>query len=225
MNTNGYSQPAETECALHYRVRLELINTRDEGRDDMMRDFLFAWRTLLHRKGFTAIAVLTLALGVGASTGMFSVIRSTLMRPLAFRDPDALVFIQGTFGPERQVRGSSYPESMNWRASARGFTTMSVYDAPSANLSGEGEAEQVPAELVSATFFDMLGVGPRLGRGLQAGDDVAGGPKVVVLSHDLWRRRFGGEAGVLGKSLVVNGVPLTIVGVMPEGFRGISFQA
>src|SRR5687768_1427283 len=104
-----------------------------------MSDFVFAWRTLMNRKGFTAVAVLTLALGVGASTGMFSVIRATLLRPLPFRDPDAIAFINGTFGPERQPRGSSYPESMDWRAGARGFTTMSVYDATSASLSGEGE--------------------------------------------------------------------------------------
>jgi putative ABC transport system permease protein len=190
----------------------------------MWRDLFFAWRALRHRPGFTVTAVLTLALGVGAATAMFSVIQATLLRPLPFGDAQQLTMILGVFGPDEQIRGSSYPESMDWRG-ARGFAGMSVQDPITTSLSGDAEAEQVPAELVSANYFELLRVRPHIGRALQSGDDVPGGPRSAVLSYDLWRRRYGGEASVLGRRITVQGVPLTVVGVMPEGFRGVSFQA
>src|SRR5688572_15755957 len=189
-----------------------------------MRELMLAWRTLRKRPGFTAVAVLTLALGVGASTAMFSVIESALLRPLPFAQPDELAVLWGVAGPERQIRGVSYPEFMDWRATPA-IREMSVYDPGSLNLTGAPEAEQVPSEIVSANYFSMLGARAVLGRGLQAGDDQVGGPRVAVLSHDLWQRRYGGDPTIIGRTINVQGDPLTVAGVMAPSFNGLSFQA
>lgn len=187
-------------------------------------DLRYTLRKLGRTPGFTLVAVATLALGIGASTAIFSVVDAALLRALPFDHPDRLTVILGVAGPDRDVRGGSYPEIRDWEALTRSFTDISIYDETTLNLSGTGPAEMLESELVSPGYFRLLGVSPQLGRGLLPEDDVPGTTPAVVISHELWQQRFGGAADVLGRAVVLDGRDAVIVGVMPRGFRGVSFD-
>ena len=188
------------------------------------RDLAYTVRKLRKNPGFTAVAVLTLALGVAATTVIFSVVDSALLRPLPFANPDRLTVILGVAGPERDVRYGSYPEIRDWESMTRSFDGMSIYDETTISLSGRGDAEMLEAETVSPGFFNLLGVSPQLGRSLLAEDDVPGAEPAVVLSHALWQRRFDGRIGAVGSTVIVDGRQAVVVGVMPDGFQGLSFD-
>jgi putative ABC transport system permease protein len=188
------------------------------------RDLCYTLRKLRRNPGFTVVAVSTLALGLGASTAIFSVVDSALLRPLPFSNPEQLTAILGVAGPDRDIRGGSYPEVRDWRTMTRSFSEVSIYDETTLNLSGASEAEVLEAEFVSPGYFRMLGVSPQLGRGLLPEDDVPGAAAVVTISHDLWQRRFEGARDVLGRSVRLDDAQAIVVGVMPERFRGLSFD-
>ncbi len=182
------------------------------------QDVRFAVRLLAKRPGFAVVAILTLALGVGASTSIFSVVEAVLLRPLPFAEPNRLV--QLTI---RGEDGETYPlpdaDFVAWREQNEAFSSLAVYDGGEAlALTGEGDAERIIVRNVTDRFFATLGVAPLLGRTFGEGEDKPGAPKSVVLSHAFWERHFHGDARAIGRSVLLDGVSHTIVGVMPASF-------
>jgi predicted permease len=191
----------------------------------MLHELILAVRTLSKRLSYSLAVVATLALGIGATTVMFSVADAALLRPLPFSDPDRLVFLTGVAGSQRSPRGGSFLEVADWRALNKTLEDVSHYDYTPLNLRIGADVERIEAEMVNAGFFRLLGVQPALGRTfLPEEDTVPDRNTVVVVSHALWRERFGGDAGVLNRTLQLNDRTFTIVGVMPEGFAGVSFD-
>ena len=194
--------------------------------DTLLSDLRFALRSLARRPAFTAAVLLTLGLGIGASTAIFSLLNATILRPLPFTDPDRLVYLAGVAGPERDVRGASFPEVADWRVGNRALEDVAIHDAQSMNLRTGDDAIRVNVEMVSSSYFDILGVEPARGRTfLEEEDRTPGTHPVVVLSHGLWQTRFGGDAGITGRTITLNDAPFTVVGVMPPGFGGLSIDA
>ncbi len=191
---------------------------------DLARDVRLAARALRRSPGFAAVALLTLGLGVGASTAIFTLVNAALLRPLPFEAPERLVAIWGTAGPERAIRGASYPELMDWREQNRSLEDVVVYDESTLSLSGGGEAALLESETVSPGFFEMLGVAPARGRVFGARDDVVGAAPAAVVSHELWRDRFGADPALIGRTLTLDGTATMVIGIMPPGFRGLSFD-
>ncbi|MEJ2217693.1 MAG: ABC transporter permease [Gemmatimonadota bacterium] len=191
----------------------------------IFQDLRVGLRSIRRRPGFFAAAVLTLALGLGAATAIFAVVQAALLRPLPFKEPARLRMVWGVAGPDRDVRGASPVEIDDWRRLTRSFESLSIYDRTTLNLSGDQAAQQLPAEIVSPGYLSLLGVTPTLGRGLRPEDDQPGAIGGAVISDALWKSRFGGDARVLGRSITLDDVPFTIVGVAPPGFRGLAFDA
>jgi putative ABC transport system permease protein len=186
-----------------------------------MNDLRFALRQLRKSPGFTAIAIITLALGIGANTAIFSVINAVLLRPLPYPQADRLVLIR-----ERTNLFDSgsvcLPNYLDWRASQRGFTDVALFRRDDANLSGatsDVEAERVGLALVSYNFLSVLGVPPELGRDFRESDDVPHCKKVVLISDGLWKRRFGGSHDVIGQFITLDGVQREIIGVLPSNVQ------
>jgi predicted permease len=183
----------------------------------LVRDLRFAVRALRRSPGFTAVAVLTLALGIGATSAIFSVVSGVLLRPLPYGQPDRIVVAmhRGRF----PVAPANY---FDWRAQSRAYEATAAAQAwgpqREATLTGRGRPEALRALRVTADLLAVLGVRPLLGRGFAPGDDQPGAAPVVVLSHRLWLRRFAGDRGVVGQTLVLDGTAHTVVGVMPPGF-------
>lgn len=191
----------------------------------MRQDLIVAVRTLLKRPGYALSVTLTLALGIGATTLMFSLLDAALLRPLPFAGSDRLAILTGVAGTERTPRGASLPEAADWRAMNTTFQALSVYDETSLNLRAGAEAVRVDAEMVSASFFPILGVQAALGRTFLPDEDaVPDRNAVAVISHALWRDRFGSDPGVLARQIHLNDRTFAIVGVMPERFAGLSFD-
>jgi len=188
---------------------------------ELAQDLRFALRGLLRSPGFTTVALLTLALGIGANSAIFSVVRSVLLRPLPYPESDRLVQLwtdhrsRGRIQPEWLTP----PEFADWRDGNRSFASMAAYQGWAPDLTGNGDPEALGGLQVSGNYFNVLGVSPALGRLLTTADDNAGAESVVLLSDGLWRRRFGGDPGVLGRQLQLNGEPWTVVGVLPPEFR------
>ncbi|MET0626232.1 MAG: ABC transporter permease [Pyrinomonadaceae bacterium] len=184
----------------------------------LVKDVRFGARTLWKRPGFTAVAVLTLALGVGANTAIFSVVNAVLLKPLPLREAERLVLVYETT-PQTPRDYVSVPNLEDYRAGTRSFEGFATYVPQSVNLTGGGaEPERVVGAFVTSSFFPVVGAEPALGRALLPEDDAQGGGRVAVLGHTLWLGRFGADKGVVGKTLVLNGEPFEVVGVMPEGF-------
>jgi putative ABC transport system permease protein len=185
--------------------------------DTFVQDLRFGVRMLRKNPAFTCAAVLTLALGIGANTAIFSVVNAVLLRSLPYRDPDRLVrasYYRGVVGNYAWV-----DDFREWRDHAKSFEQIAAFRTDDADLTGSGEPERLTAGTVSASLFATLGVGPALGRDFTLEDDSAGGAPVVILSDDLWRRRFGGDPQVIGRAITLRGQSLTVVGIMPPGFR------
>jgi putative ABC transport system permease protein len=183
----------------------------------LLQDVRYAFRLLAKSPMFTVIAILTLALGIGANTAIFSVVNAVLLRPLPFRDPSRLVLvIEKSKYPTITV---SYQNYLDWRDQGRSFESMEAIYGTNATLTGKGEPDRVVARMVTAGFFPLLGVSPRIGRNFTSGEDRAGGTPVAILSYALWQRRFGGSNDVLGKTIDVDAQPYTVVGVLPPGFQ------
>jgi predicted permease len=191
----------------------------------MAQDFIVAARTLVHRPGYAVSVVLTLALGIGASTMMFSLLDAAVLRPLPFKEPDRLVTLLGVAGPERDVRGASFPEFRDWRSLNVTLEDVAIYDETSLNLRLGNEAVRVDAEMVSPAYFTLLGVEAASGRTFTLDEDrTPDAHPVVIISNRLWRDRFGRRADILAQPVFLNDRQLSIVGVMPEGFSGLSFD-
>ncbi len=186
----------------------------------LRQDLRYALRVLVRSPGFTAVAVLALALGIGANSAIFTIVNSVLLRPLPYPESERLLLAVRKY-PRGHTATISIPKFDYWRRHNRVFENLTVFDVVGAgyNLSDGGEPERLRGVRVSAEFFQVVGVSPALGRGFLAEDDRPGNPHVVVINHGLWKRRFGGEAGVIGKTLTLGGEGYTVVGVMPAGFQ------
>ncbi len=185
----------------------------------LLQDLRYGVRTLLKRPGFSLIAIATLAIGIGASTTIFTVVDAALIRGLPYKQPDRLYHLWEA--PPRQdfsKREMSYPDYQDYQKN-NVFEGIAAYTGGGAILSGMGEPESIPAPRVTANFFSVLGVDPILGRTFQPGEDTPGTPKVTVLTYGLWQRRFGGNANVIGQTATINGESYTIVGVLPATFQ------
>jgi hypothetical protein len=197
-------------------LRGDTVRTRNrrEWVLELVQDIRVAVRGLRRTPGFTVVAILTLALGIGANSALFSVLRSVLLRPLPYPDADRLVQVWS----DHRQRGRAEPEWLtppdfvDWRDGNRSFADMAAYQGWAPDLTGSGEPEALGGVLVSGNYFGVLGVTPALGRLLTMADDDAGAERVIVLSDAIWRRRFGSDPGILGKAITLNAEPWTIVG-------------
>ena len=184
----------------------------------LFQDLKFGLRMLAKNPGFTAVAVLTLALGIGANAALFSVVNGVLLNPLRYAEPDRLVALYSR--DANFTRASiSYPNFLDWVRDNRSFSALAAYRGDNFNLIGMGEPERVPAEMISANFFPLLGVKTVIGRGFLPEEDQVGAAPVVLISGGLWNRKFGASPEALGKSLALNGTAYTIVGVIPGDFH------
>lgn len=193
--------------------------------DLILKDARFALRKLARQRAFTITAVATLSLAIGISAAIFSIVESTLLRRLPFEMPDRLAMLWGAAGTERALRGASVVEIQDWARLSKSFDDVAIYDETFLNYRTNQGTERIDAEMVSASFWHLLGARAQLGRTFTADEDrVPMANPVVTISDAMWRRRFGGDPGIIGKTLVLNEIPFTVVGVMQPEFAGISFD-
>src|SRR5579859_6531842 len=184
--------------------------------DGLAQDIRYALRQLRKSPGFTVVAVAILALGIGANTAIFSAVYAVLLRPLPFKDAGRLVFVRKQNPPRGWTRNPiSPPEILAWRDQSGAFEDMAAITDRSCVLTGTQETEADPCEVISSNLFSVLGVSPFRGRAFTKDEDKSEGSRVALLSYGLWRRRFGGDESVIGRSIDVNGSSYTIAGVMP----------
>ncbi len=183
----------------------------------MFQDLRYAVRMLARSPAFTAVAVLTLSLGIGANTAIFSVANSVLFRPLPYRDPSRLLIVTNRRGPNR--RSFSYGRAAFIDKHSNSFAGFAPFVTENFNLTGRGDPELLPSARVAWNFFDVLGVRPVLGRAFRIEEDQPGAQPVVVISDSLWKRRFGGDPYAIGQSLALDSIDTTIIGVMPVDFE------
>ncbi|HEX7049887.1 MAG TPA: ABC transporter permease [Longimicrobiales bacterium] len=182
-------------------------------------DLRYAARALRRTPGFTAVAVLTLALGIGANTAIFSVLDGTVLHPAPWPEPERLAVVGWNWGPGRGNTMALTPaQAQLWKETSEAFEAFAITDETQYVLTGSAEPQQLAGELVSDGYFQVLGVMPALGRAFLPEEDVPGGPAVVILSDGVWRRSFGADSGVVGRTITLDGAPHMVVGVMPPGF-------
>src|SRR5215472_5377966 len=201
-------------------MRASVLNKESFFMRTLLQDVRYGWRTLITKPTFTIVAVVTLALGVGANTAIFSIVNAVLLRPLNFSEPDRLVRIYFN-NPGVGLRGVrfSVPEFEDLRAQTDVFDSVSVIVSGPTNLTGAKQPEHLAMVEVSPNYFSMLGAAPELGRLFDHQDFALGFAPVVVISDALWRRSYGADPGVLGRSLRLDNDLYTIVGVLSPGFR------
>jgi putative ABC transport system permease protein len=194
----------------------------DRWRIEMIiQDIKHALRSLRRKPSFTAVVVLTLAIGIGGTTAIFGAVTAVLLRPLPYPQPDALMRVyKTTLEAADRVGGSvSPPDFTDWRRDNTAFSELAAVNTGSLALTGLGAAEQIPAAFVTGSFFEVMGTGAALGRTITTADDPAGSRDVVVLGHDLWTRRFGANVSIVGQQITLDGTPYEVIGVMPAGFQ------
>lgn len=190
--------------------------------DYILQDIRYGVRSLIKTPGFTAVAIIVLALAIGANTAIFTVVNAVLIRSLPYANSDRLVMLWET-NPRFQIGIDALPVTpgtfMDWREESSVFEYVSALGAGRINLSGSGEPERISAASVSTNFFRLMGTEPRLGRAFQDEEEKPGANKVVVISYALWQRRFGGAQDIVGKPMTLDGESYTVIGVAPEGFQ------
>ncbi|HEY6805737.1 MAG TPA: ABC transporter permease [Pyrinomonadaceae bacterium] len=185
----------------------------------ILKDLRFGIRALLRHKSFTIVAVLTLALGIGANTAIFSVVNGVLLRALPFRNPDELIAINKVQSGEEGFPGIAAFEFLAWRDRGGNVADVSAYSSDNFNLTGRGEPERISAAQVSANFFELLGVAPLRGRTFAADEDQPGHNHVVLVSETFWQRRLKSSGNIVGETLTLDDKPYAIIGIMPRNFR------
>src|SRR6478672_6717265 len=195
--------------------------------ETLAQDVRYALRTLRRSPGFTLVAIFTLAVGIGSNTAIFSMLDAARARALPYRDPRQLVELWGNVQRARvERRGTSFPDFRDWRMRAKSFEEMAAFDSQLLTLNGLDEPERINSEFVSAPYFALLGVQPVRGRTFSgAEDDVAKPILVAVMSDGLWKRRFGSDPDIVGRSLRLNTRSYTVIGVMPPAFKGLGDTA
>src|SRR5262245_36553706 len=213
---------AERPLAAQLRRQVPWPPDHNPGRrlsmESLWQDLRFGARSLMKQPSFVALAVLTLSLGIGANTAIFSVVNTVLLRPLPYKDAEQLVAVWEVQGQANQILFSP-AEFLDFQTPQQSFTEMAAYRAMSFSLTGQGEPEQLDGLIVSANFFALLGVPAARGRVFQPEDGRDGAPRVAVISHDFWQKRFGGDSNVIGRALTLSGEPVTLIGVLPPGFQ------
>ena len=195
--------------------------TRDQWRgrwlDEFLQDLRFAARTLRKSPGFTIVAILTLALGIGANTSLFSVVNAVLLNPVPYPHPEQLVMLHES-KPNFRAGSISYPNFRDWQHDNHSFSSMAVTRGTSFTLTGLGEAEELRAQFISSDYFSLLNVQPVIGRFFAQGEDEIGAAPIVLVSANFWHRKLSGSPDVIGKTLNLDGKAFTIVGVAPASF-------
>ena len=219
------SRAEQPVAARALQPSLELTERRGGIRmESILHDLRFGVRLLIKNPGFTLVAALSLALGIGANTAIFSLLDALLLKPLPVKQPEQLVIV-GVDTPSQPGRGFSlfsYPVFREMREKNSVFSGMFARSGLQMSLSGNGQTERVQGEVVSGNFFSTLGVGPLLGRLLtEADDQTPGAHPVAVISFNFWQRRFGADSHIVGKTISLNGYPFTIIGVAQQGFHGV----
>ena len=196
----------------------------------LFRDLRFGLRTLAKSPSFTAVVILTLALGIGANTAIFSIVHGVLLKPLDFAEPERLLMVweysPDDAGRMRKTRATA-ANFFDWDAQNSVFEDMALFGSAGYNWTGDGEPEQILGARVTASYFPVLGVEPMLGRGFLDEENEPGSDRVVILGHGLWQRRFGASQNVLGEILTLDGEPFEVIGVAPPGvetqqiYRGV----
>jgi putative ABC transport system permease protein len=186
----------------------------------LWQDIRYAVRLLIKRPGFTVVAVLTLALGIGANTAIFTAVDRALLRPFPYKNQDALVHLWET-APQQDFseHEASYPDYADWREQNNIFEEMAGYSRVTITMTGRGEPERLGAARVTSSFFPILGVEPSMGRAFRAEEEQAGAERVVMLSHGLWQRRFGSDPQIIGQTIALGDANFTVIGVLPQGFH------
>jgi hypothetical protein len=188
--------------------------------DELSRDLRYALRQLARRPGFTAVLVLTLALGIGANTAVFSVVQGVLLRPLPYPEPERLAVVWSQFPTmDLEEFPASWPEYVAFDEQNRSFAALGAWIGGERALTGGDQPERIRLTAFTWTMWDVLGVDAMIGRTFDAEEDSPGRSDVVVLSHGLWERRYGGDPGIVGQSIQMNGLPTVVVGVMPPDFE------
>src|SRR5687768_10331359 len=186
----------------------------------ILQDIRFGLRMLLKSPSVSIVATIALALGIGANTAIFSVVNAVLLRPLPFPDPDSLVSVFETDTQRGQQSGShSYPNFMDLRAQNTVFQHISTYRSGDYVMTGRGEPVRLQGSVVTADLFPLLGVAPALGRTFVPDEDKPSDNRVVILSHDLFRRRFNSDPSILNQAITLEGRSFTVIGVMPPSFE------
>jgi putative ABC transport system permease protein len=188
--------------------------------DQLLADVRFGLRMLRKNPGFTAVAVLTLALGIGANAAVFSVVYAVLLRPLPYKESSSLIVLNETT-PMVGTVSVSYPNFLDWRNQSRTFLEMAAVRGVGFNLAGVTQPENISGDAVSPTFLSMLGVRPFLGRDFEASEEKAGTPPVILLSYSLWQSHFGGDPNIVGRTIKLDDRSFTIVGVLPPNYRSL----
>jgi len=211
----GDASTVRRECDAIDRDRARRAGLADALHDGA-HDLRLAARQLARTPALTALAAVTLALGIGATTAIYGIVHAVLLSPLPIDEPERVVSVWEDWeGEPASVSAGNYAE---WRRHSRSFAELAAARGASVNLAGDGEPERVPGLRVTAAYFDVFGVAPRLGRAFTAAEDQPGEDGVVVLSHELWSRRFGADRSLLGREVRIDGRRRTVVGVMPPGF-------
>jgi predicted permease len=184
------------------------------------QDLRFGARVLLKNRGFTLVAVLTLALGIGANTAIFSIVNAVVLRPLPFKDPDRIVYLQGS-NPQRELSQNPVapPDFLDWRAQSRSFSEMAAYESTIFRHTSEQGAERLDGYSVTANFFDLMGEKPLMGRTFTPEEEKPGQNDVAILSETVWQRHFGADPGIVGRTIKMNDRTFTVVGIMRASFK------
>ena len=182
------------------------------------QDVRYSIRLLAKNPGFTVVAVLTLALGIGANTALFSVVNGVLLNPLPFPHPEQLVTLHES-KPNFATGSISFPNFREWQKDNRTFSAMAIHRSTDFSLTGMGDAERLRGQFVTSDFFRLLGVSPLIGRTFEQGEDEIGAAPLALISESLWRRKFGAAGDVIGMNLTLDGKSYTIVGVIPATFK------
>jgi putative ABC transport system permease protein len=186
----------------------------------LIQDIRYGLRTLAKSPGFTIVAVITLALGIGANTAIFSIVNAVLLKPLPVPEPDRLLFVTSAFSNQADANrpfAMSYPDFFDMRAAAKSFTGLASYHGDNFTLTGLAQPLHVTGSTVSGDFFSVIGKQPFLGRGFTREEEKPGS-RVAVLSHHLWDSAFHGDRGIVGRNITLDKQSYTVVGVMPPGF-------
>ena len=217
--------PEEARHAAHRKlgnttlIREEIYRMNGIGwLETLWQDLRYAVRMLARNRGLTAIAIITLALGIGATTAIFTVVHAVLLRPLPYPHPEELVYVQEILGDYGLSQFVWNREFVAWRNQSRTLSPVAAYMDFEANLTGGGEPERIICGMATTRFFSILAVRPLVGRLFLPEEDRPGGPPVVILSESLWKRRYGGDPSVVGKGLTLDGKAYTVVGVLPAAF-------
>jgi putative ABC transport system permease protein len=184
----------------------------------LLQDVRYGMRMLVKRPGFTLVAIITLVLGIGANTAIFSVVNAVLLRPLPYKNADRIAVIEeiNREGRRGQVTPANFAD---WRSQNAVFEHLAAILERTANLAGTDDAERINLAMTSADFFEVFSARPERGRLFTAEDEQAGHPNVVVISRGLWQRRFGGDENLVGQAITLDGRSYTVVGVAPAGFQ------